>query len=507
MKNLDILQQKKAEIANQLREAIEKNDEKAFAGAFEEYTNILQEAVLAEAKGLVQAADNQILAGRGVRVLTSEERNFYEKVIDAMKSGNPKQSLSGFDSVLPKTVIDAVFEDITERHPLLSVIEFRNAEALVEYLYSSMDGRFKAIWGKLCSTITEELSAQFHMLDFKQNKLSAFVPVCKAMLDLGPEWLDRYVRTILYEAIANGLEDGIINGRGETPNGQNPFYEPIGMIRDLDNYNQNNGYAAKVAIPVSDFSPGTYGGLISQLAVGRNGLNRPVTEVILIVNPVDYFTKVFPATTYMTALKTYINDVFPFPTRVIQSAWVDTGKAIIGIPNRYLAVLGTGRDGRIEYSDDYKFLEDERCYLIKLYGTGRPLDNTSFLYLDISDLKPVHPIVRVADYVDARLGSIEIEDEQEEAVNIGQFSENIHYYTASVADAESAGDNNQITLTVTPNDENATIVVKAGSSTITPSNGVYTITLTAGQNVIVITSSVEGVTEAYVVVITYTPIT
>ena len=120
MKNLDVLKQKKAEIANKLRQSMENNNEEEFAQAFEEYTEILQEAVLAEAKGLVEAADNQILAGRGVRVLTSEERQYFEKVIEAMKSKSPKQALEGFGDILPKTVINAVFEDITESHPLLS---------------------------------------------------------------------------------------------------------------------------------------------------------------------------------------------------------------------------------------------------------------------------------------------------------------------------------------------------------------------------------------------------
>ena len=138
MKNLDTLQQQKAEIANKMNQAMKDNDEKAFAEAFEEYTNILQEAVLAEARGLVRANDNTILAGRGVRVLTSEERQYYEKTIEAMKSSNPKQALSGFDNVLPKTVIDAIFEDITESHLLLSEIKFENASALLEYLYSTL---------------------------------------------------------------------------------------------------------------------------------------------------------------------------------------------------------------------------------------------------------------------------------------------------------------------------------------------------------------------------------
>lgn len=510
MKNLDVLQQKKAEIQNKMAEAIKNDDTEAFAQAFDEFTNLLQEAVLAEAKGLVQAADNQILAGRGVRVLTSEERQYYEKVIEAMKSNNPKQALSGFGDVLPKTVIDAVFEDITENHPLLDAINFQNAEALTEYLYSSMNGRFKAIWGKLCGEITKELGSQFHKLSFGQNKLSAFVPVCKAMLDLGPEWLDRYVRTILYEAIANGLEDGIINGRGVAEGAADPddyIYEPIGMIRDLTNFNVATGYAAKAAIPVSDFSPENYGGLISQLAVGPNGLNRVITEVLLIVNPVDYLTKIFPATTYQTPQGGFVKDIFPFPTKVVQSAYITQGKAVLGIAKRYLAVLGTGKDGRIEYSDEYKFLEDERYYLIKLYGTGRPLDNTSFLYLDISNIKAVAPIVRVADYVDARLSAISLKDEKNQAVNIGVFNENVHAYYATIADVAQAGDNDTASLTVTAKDPNATIVVKNGSTTVSPSNGAYSLTLTAGANVITITSTV-GATEqeAYVLVITYTPI-
>jgi len=397
MKNLDALQLKKAEITNKIKEAIDKNDEQAFATAFDEYTGILQEAVMAEAKGLVQAVDNQILAGRGVRVLTSEEKQYYEKVIEAMKSKDPKQALSGFDNVLPRTVIDAVFEDISENHPLLNAINFENAAALTEYLYSSMDGRFKATWGNLTGEIVKQLSAQFHKIQFGQNKLSAFIPIAKAMLDLGPEWLDRYVRVILYEAVANGLEDGIINGRGIAEGAQNPenyIYEPIGMTRDLTNYDVVSGYGVKAVTTVEEFSPETYGELLAGLAVGPNGLNRNVTEALLIVNPVDYLKKVFPATTYQTPQGGFVKDILPFPTNIVQSAFVEQGKAVLGIAKRYFAVLGTGKDGRIEYDDSYRFLEDQRVYLIKLYGTGRPLDNNSFLYLDISKLKRYVPTVK-----------------------------------------------------------------------------------------------------------------
>ena len=63
-------------------------------------------------------------------------------------------------------------------------------------------------------------------------------------------------------------------------------------------------------------------------------------------------------------------------------------RAIIGLPNRYFMGVGTAKSGKIEYSDEYHFLEDERMYLVKLYGHGEPLDNNAFVYADISGLVP-----------------------------------------------------------------------------------------------------------------------
>jgi Ca2+-binding RTX toxin-like protein len=86
------------------------------------------------------------------------------------------------------------------------------------------------------------------------------------------------------------------------------------------------------------------------------------------------------------------------------------------------------------------------------------------------------------------------------------FNENVHAYSCAIADAESAGDNNVASLTVTANDPNAVIVVKNGASVVAKEDGAYSLTLTAGANVITITSTVDSVEqEAYVLVITYTP--
>ena len=149
-------------------------------------------------------------------------------------------------------------------------------------------------------------------------------------------------------------------------------------------------------VVVTTITPATYGSIIAALSVGPNLLYRNVTEVLMLVNPVDYFTKLIPAVTVRAADGAYV-ERFPFPTRVIQSAYVPANKAVVGIAKRYFFGLGSGKGGKIEYSDHYKFLEDDRYYITKLYGDGKPLDSTSFKVLDITNLVPVVPDVHVTN--------------------------------------------------------------------------------------------------------------
>lgn len=392
MKNKDVLAMEKAKILEKMNKAIQENDQTAFAAAFEELSMNIQENILAEVDMIRQNADAAILAGRGTRQLTSEEKNYYEKVIEAMKSSNPKQALADLDVVMPKTTIDAVFEDLTTEHPLLNAINFMNTSGMIEMIMNT-DETELATWDTLCAEIVTELTSGFKKVNMSLDKLSAFLPVCKAMLDLGPAWLDRYVRDILQEALYNGLENGIIAGTGKN--------QPIGMIKQVGEEVQVTGgvYPDKEAIKVTSLDPVTYGTLLATMAKTPKGKPRKVDGVILIVNPGDYFTKIMPATTIMTPQGTYVNNVLPYPTTVIQSTQVPAGKAVIGMGKRYFMGIGTAKSGKIEYSDEYHFLEDERVYLVKLYGHGEPKDNNAFLVLDISELEPM--ILKVKTVTDA----------------------------------------------------------------------------------------------------------
>lgn len=395
MENLDLVQQARQKFAQRMLDATQKNDPKEVDLAFTEFADALQQQVMNEAKGLVQSVDTNILTARGARLLTSEERKYYDGLIQAMKSSNPKQALAELDVVMPKTTIDAVFEDLTENHPLLDAVNFQNTSGLIEYLVNT-NGNQLATWNVLTSEIVTELTSGFKKVNMQLNKLSAFLPVAKDMLDLGPVWLDRYVRVVLAEALALGLEEAIINGTGKN--------QPIGMVRQVgDGVTVTDGvYPEKTPVAVTDLSPAAYGELIAGMAKAPNGKSRTVDEVIMLVNPVDYLKKIMPATTIRGSDGTYISNILPFPTRIIQSIQVKENRAVIGLAKRYFMGVGTAKSGKMEYSDEYKFLEDERVYMVKLYGHGEPLDNNAFVVADITGLKPAVQLVSVDGVVKAK---------------------------------------------------------------------------------------------------------
>jgi hypothetical protein len=190
---------------------------------------------------------------------------------------------------------------------------------------------------------------------------------------------------------------------------------------------------------------------------------------------------------------TYVNNIFPFPTEVIPSTAMPEGSAILGIAGKYFMGIGTAQSGKIEYSDEYHFLEDERVYLIKLYGTGRPIDNKAFLYLDITGLKPIFPIVRSIPYADATLKSLTV---AAGVVEISPaFDSAVHYYTADTANASDA-------VAATKTDANAVV---AGTLNGVAADLTKALAWVEGQNVVVITVTNGDRVETYVLVVTYTP--
>ena len=472
-----------------MMEAFNNNDQEAYFQALDGMFAAVGEEVRVQyeeqMKEMTSAGDQAILAQRGVRMLTSEEKKYYQKLGEATRSTDPKQAISNIP--MPETIINAVFDELESSHPLLSRVSFTPTGGSVRMLLNT-NGYQKAQWGKLCDEVVKEAISGFKEVDTSLDKLSAFVPVCKAMLDLGYEWLDSFVRQVLYEMLANGLEDGIINGTGKD--------QPIGMIRDVSESAQvvSGVYPEKEKVAVNALDPATIGKLLSLLATDPNGKSREVRDIVLLVNPTDYFQKVFPATTLLAPDGTYRNDVLPYPMTVIQSAAVKPNTAVLGMGYQYFAAAGMDKAGQIEFSDHYQFLEDARVYLIKLYANGFPVDNNAFLHLDISGLRPavvkVEQVTAPSASADATLSSLKIG-----ALALSPtFAAATVTYTAETTNASNA-------VTAVPSDAAAEIAITVNEETLP--NGEAANWKSGSNTVKVVVTAEDGTTKkTYTVTVT-----
>ena len=488
MKTNDVMN--KEEIRAAMQTAAKTGNMDAFLEELDRMTECLAREMEAKYLAKIEEKENEydsvVLSARGVRQLTTEEKKYYNSVLDAMRSGDPKQALNGLSVVLPKTVVDNVFEDLRTNHPLLSKIRFIPSGGAVEILVNT-NGYEEAVWGELCDEIVKELMGGLKAVNTVLCKLSAFLPVCKAMLDLGPEWLDSFVREVLYEALANGLEAGIIDGDGSK--------KPIGMTRNIGAGVAvvDGKYPRKAAIKLTELTADAIGNILALLAIDANGKGRLIKDVIFLVHPVDYFQKVFPATTLQNLDGTYKNNVLPYPMEIIQSPSITPGTAVIGLGYRYLGLAGTSKDGKIEYSDHQRFTDDKRIYLIKTYANGMPLDNNAFAVLDISDLKPTYPKFSVAPNEsvsgDATLAALSLGS----VALSPAFAPETKEYTATTTNASNV-------IKAVPADASSEIEIVCGENAV--KNGAA-VTWDEGENIVLITVTAEDGTNAvYTVTVT-----
>lgn len=391
-------------------------------GAFEQFAQAIAATVQADFESA--NGDRNILAQRGFRQLTAEETKYYQALIDAGKSKNPVQTYAGLlsDKVMPTTIIEDVYKDLLAEHPLLAKINFQSVQYMTRWILNDHSVQ-TAVWGAVNSQIAQQITSAFRTVEITQCKLSAYAVIEKDMLDLGPAFLDNYIRTFLKEALAVALEDAIVTGNG--------LNMPIGLDRDIHqgvSVSSSTGYPQKTAVALTSFMPKEYGAVLAELcetevyytadATGvitpastaansdgspksgytkHGGAMRSFDEVTLICNMKDYLSKVMPATTVLNAAGSFTNNIFPFPTDVVRSNRVPAGKAILCLPEEYFFGIGSSKEGTLEYSDDYHFLEDQRVFKIKMHGYGKAWDNTVAILLDISNLVEAYVYVKAAD--------------------------------------------------------------------------------------------------------------
>ena len=248
MKNNDLIDQETQKFMQKMMDALQANDARQAAEAMQEMQNGICQIIEQEFEQYKGVGDMEVLQDRGLRRLTSEETAWYQKFIGAVKTG-AKQEITNLTAAMPVTVIDRVITDMQKRHPLLSAINITDAAGAQKLVMNGVQMASKlGGWGKVTGAISTELKGQIKTIDVTVAKYTAYFIIPKDFVKFNftfaPMWVDQYIRIILSESVAFGLEKTIISGDGSD--------QFIGMTMDISTTSDGR-YSQKAAVAITNF--------------------------------------------------------------------------------------------------------------------------------------------------------------------------------------------------------------------------------------------------------------
>ncbi|EJR56199.1 hypothetical protein IIM_01291 [Bacillus cereus VD107] len=360
----------KAKLTDALTSA--ESTEQEQSTAFENFFDAMQTDVVNTVRNQVndEMLDRSILQQRGQNVLTAAETKFFNAVV---QEGGFKDG-----SILPVTTQERVFEDLVKEHPLLDALGLQDLGAVTKFIYS--DATKAYAWGELFGEIRGQVNAAFREEKIGQLKLTAFAAIPNDMLELGPEWVERYVRTLLVESYSVGLEFGFVNGGGSVA------HQPVGLMKDV---NPTTGAVTdKKSSGTLTFAPSQFGEVVAgelyevvkALSTDAEGKSRKVlNDIVMVVNPVDSIG-VQARNTIQTATGQWVM-ALPYNIQTVESEEVPVGKALFFVKGQYLAAIAGGY--KLKKFDQTLAIEDATLYTIKQFTNGKPKDNKAALVYDL----------------------------------------------------------------------------------------------------------------------------
>lgn len=332
--------------------------------------------VRAEYAELKDVTDEAVLRARGIYTLTNQEKRFYNDL--------QKATLEKNDSVIfPETIIERVFDDLQKDHPIMNLINFTPSTYKAKVVRARRSG--VAVFGAIHMDLQGQLNAEFDSVELTQLALTAFFPVSNDTLDLGPQWVDRFVRLCLSEALLDAWEKHVILGTGVD--------QPIGLLRDPD----TSGFPEKtssgtltfkdaptivkeLAKVMKDMSTYTYR-IGKNDSTGEKKQRKVAGKLYFVINPVNYYDIVARVTT-QNANGVFVSNLpFVSEDKIIESEYVPENKLIVAIEGEYDAT--TSRPEKINVYDQTLALKRSTLYAIDMLGNGRPANNDTAKVYDL----------------------------------------------------------------------------------------------------------------------------
>lgn len=377
MKNLDAIKNQVSEQRTKAFNALQNGSKEEQGQAFNELFESIQNAVIEQANEQLRQtvnnnSDDEILAKRGGKALTTKEKKYFTAVI-------ANGGFEGLQESMPETILNDVMENVKSDHELLKLLDVRSTAGLAKAIFSKPNVA-TAFWGEIDDEIKEMLKGAFEFIDIASKKLSGFIVLPKEVLKLGPNWLATFITESMRESMQITLEHAVVNGNG--------LHEPVGMLKSLTGV-VDGVYSDKATVVLNDLKPATLGEKVMKPLANGKKLRG---DIVMVVHPNDYWGKIFGATTTFQN-GVYFKDVLPISAKIVQSEAMPEGKMVVGVAKNYLLAV-SGQSNITRYTETFA-VEDMDLYIAKFTGNGRPKSQESFIVFDIANLAtalPVEPV-------------------------------------------------------------------------------------------------------------------
>ena len=355
---------------------LQESDDKSQAvlDAIDKIATVQNEELIAEIKEQSARAesDSAYAKSLNLRVLSKEEKDFYEKFKDIKQAITADQI-----DILPNSIIDITMENVKKKSKILEDVNFAPAD-VKRWISAEKSGTYT--WGALTDTIKGELSATIEGLNLEVNKLTVYLVIPKAIRDLALPFVDKYFTAILAETLNDGLEYGYLQGKGKN--------EPIGIYKQIETTETDGTNKDKtVNTKLTRFTP--KGLAEAKKYLSNNGI-RTFDKLVLYCHPNDEADYVAPA-------------IYDSEGRLVSSYKIlevkptannPQGKAALVIPKKY--TMGLSNFGIKEY-DQTKALDDADLVIGKGYANGRAVDDNIAFVFDVTKLEEYVAPVRIVE--------------------------------------------------------------------------------------------------------------
>ena len=324
-------------------------------------------------------SDEQYLKSLNLRVLSAEEKDFYQKIIDAKESVTFTQ-----DDIIPTSIIDRTLEDIQTTSKIMELISFSPAN-VKKWITGGYTG--VSTWHGLTEELKGELTATIHSINMDENELDAYLVIPKAVRDLSLPFVDKFFLAIIKEALILGIEDGYLNGTGDE--------EPIGIYKKINETVSSTDKKHKdkdVNTDLTSFKPKALVGAKKYL--GKEG-KRKIDKIFIVCHPNDEADYVAPAiyNDRGELISSYKN------MEVVTSIKNPAGKAALVLPKKY--TMGFG-GFKLKNYDQTLALKNADVLVGTCYANGRADDDNVAYVFDVTKLEEYIPQVSVKGIVNTQ---------------------------------------------------------------------------------------------------------